>query len=565
MPGQANVFSTACGIAISNNYDTVGTLTKASIAGLTPTQLKTLFSPDAGTRWYEMSAMLKTQFEMAACGVRRYCMYDWIMSSNRPGMGKLIQTIKRDRGSSLVQPFILGRQISVVNADYWVVTTGYATGSYTPGTTGPLTSVAGGDRIVRVISGYSVPLDPKYFLPKHDLYILNRKVDGTAQRGQWMVVDAAIATDGSYVDILVANRNSADTTVVDAAPVNGVLLIGINNVNDYEKYCYNPVNVNPLKFVPFWYQPRRRARRVDSAYMDLFKKLMEDNQYFAQFQDLPLAERNRQDELTDEKQFVNSFFWSRAYSNAQVLDGSPNWTNLPQIPSFSGASVDPGTGGQLQAYRANQIGVYDQLRACNRVKDLQNQMLNIKNFCESDMYDIYRSRNSQGQDGMNLDIYTDSISADQWMVAFIKYAKAKLGDIIRINIEEGTTLGFNWRRYKLFRPQGVIINILTNEYFDDMVNTFANLSTGEQASRGRVLACLDIGKGGSIYPAILGSNRKSFETGRIEELAKIDASYSCVMENPTIKTTLSSEITSVIVECPLHSLWTENFSTIDYA
>lgn len=569
-------FAAQCDIAITNNYDTQGSLTKSSIKGLSPTQVKALFTD--GTQWHEMTAMLQTQFEMAACGVRRFGIYDWIMSSNRPGLGRLINTVKRDKSSSLIQPFIMGRQLSVVNNDYWVIMAGWDDAAYTPGVTGPLSSVVGVDRVIRVIAGYGVPLDGKYFLPKHQLYILNTSIGGSALTGQWSIVEAALSATSDYVDIGLADLNSFGTATVDETPTCGLVLVGINNVNDVEKYCYNPLNLNPVKFVPFWYQPRRRMRRVDSAYMEVFTKLMQDNQWFAQFQDIPLAERNRQDELMDQKQLVNSWFFGRPISNAQVLEGTPNWTSLEQILSLSGASVDPGTGGILQAYRANMIGIYPQMQACNRVTDMQGLPLNIQTWAETQIYNVYRSRTSQGRPARSIDVYCDSYTADEFMVAFISYAKQKLGDIIRINVpsadgqavqpfqfsEGANQWGFQWRSFRLFRPQGVVINIITHEFFDDILNTFTNLSCGAQAARGRFLLTLDIGKGGSIYPAVLGSNRKVYETGQIEQLAKIDSSFSCVMENPTIRTTATSEIQTMIVECPLHSDWTENFSSITY-
>lgn len=559
---MATPFAAACSVAISNNYDTAGSLTRATLKGLSPAQVKALFTD--GTQWYEMTSMLRTQFEMAACGIKRFGMYDWIMSSNRPGMSKLIDIKKRDKGPSLIQPFILGRQMSVVNQDYWVITTGFAN-SYTPGVTGPLASMVGVDRVIRVVAGYGVPLSAQYFLPLHQLYILNLSGGGSALTGQWGIVAAALSADESYVDIALTSLNSFDTTAVDLTPIKGLVLVGINNVQDVEKYCYNPINVNPIKYVPFWYQVRRRMRRVDSAYMELFQKLMEDNKWFAEFADLPLAERNRQDELNDQKQFVNSFFFGRPWSNAQRLEGSPMWTSLPQITSYSGASVDPGTGGQLQAYRANMIGVYEQLKACTRVFDNQGNALDVKTWAETNIYNVWRSRNGAGRPATSIDVYTDSISADQFMQAFIAYTKDKIGDIVRLTINEGSNeYGFQWRSFRLYRPLGVTVNIITNEFFDDILNTFTNLSTGSEAARGRFLATLDLGKGGSIYPAVLGSNRKVYETGQIENLAKIDSSFACIMENPTIRTTATSEIDTAIVECPLHSDWQENFSEISF-
>lgn len=575
---MATPFAAQCDVAITNSYDTTGTITKATLKPLAPSDWKSLFT-DGFNKWYEKTSYLKTQFEMKACGVRRYGLYDWLMSSQRPGLGNLIGKRPLDRGPSLIQPFIMGRQMSVVNADFWVINGGCPKSGYTThasnvamssGTsaTGPLdvSSGAGSDRVIRVQAGYGLTLDAKYFNAGNSIFILNKSAGGTAQHGMWKILNAAVSADGtSFVDVLVTTQNSFDTSTVDTAPVAGLVVVGINNVSDYEKKCLNSPNINPIKHVPFWYQTARRARRIDSQYREVLKKLTDDNSYFAQFQDIPLAERNRQDELTYQKQFCYAMFFNRPISNAQRLEGSPNWTSLEQITSISGASVDPGTGGQLVEYRANLVGFYEQLKGCSQVQDKQNAALDIKTFLESTIYDIYRARDSRGRPAKSIDIYTDSITADQFMTAFIEYAKEKVGDIIRVNIESGEKeFGFTYTSFKLFRPQGVTVNLITNEFFDDLVNTMNTLPTGEQASRGRFLAVLDIGTGGSMYPALLKSNRKVWTTGKIEEMAKVDSTYACVMENPTIETTLSSETLAAIVECPKDSVWVENFSKISF-
>lgn len=570
-------FGATCEVIISNNYDTTGTLTKATLNRLTPATLKALFT--SGSTWNEMTAMLKTQFEMKACGVQRYGMYDWIMSSMRPGMGKLIQTVKRDKGPSLIQPFILGRQQSVVSTDYFAITCGSAVSGYTThastvlctsGTsmTGPLTvSAATTNRVIRVVAGYGLPLDAKLFNPGTVVYHLNRSGGGTATHGAWKVIGAQVAADGTFIDVELLSQNAISTATVDTTPLTGMILAGINNVHDVEKWCYNPANQNPIKYVPFWYQYTRRVRGVDSEYKQVFQKLMEDNSWFAAFGDLPMAERNRQDELEYQKRVVHTLFFGRAISQYQVLEGGSNWTSLDAVTSFTGASVDPGTGSITVAYKANLIGWYEQLKACTRVFDSQNATLDITNFLEVKIFDIVRARESNGRPSKSIDIYTDSVSADQFLRAFIAYMKDKLSDTLQmqINITSGENeLGFTWNSYKLSMPQGVTVNIIVDRFFDDMLNTFTNLASGSQASRGRIMAVLDLGKGGSIYAAVLGSNRKVYHTGQIEDLAKVDSSFACVMENPTIDRTLTSEILTAVVECPLNSGWFENYSDISF-
>ncbi len=555
---MATPFTTTCGISVSNNYDTVGTLTRASLKVLTPTELAALFK--TGSTWHEMTALLKTQFEMKACGIRRYGFYDWLMSSNKPGMGKLINIVRRDRGDSLIQPFIMGRQMSVVNIDHWAITNGWANNAYTGETTGPLTAAqqalgAATDRIIRVVTRYGIDLDAKYFLAKHTVLILD-VYGGASAVGEWRVLASAAASDASYVDVLVTSQNAGSATNYNPAPTaNAIVLNGINNVNDYEKWCQNSANYNPVKHVPFWYQTRRRARQIDEHYKELFAKLMEDNSYFAEFADVPAAERNRQDELLWQKQFVHSFLFGKPISANQTLTG---WGSLEQITSVSGATVDPGTGGKLIAYRANMIGVYEQLKACSQVKDLQNQTLNMTEFVDA-LYNVYRARKSRGKNVTEIDVYTDRVTADLVEMGAINLTKAKYGDIIRINIEPGSNeWGFSWK--KLRCPEvPFAINVITEETFDDLQTAFYTEDSGDGAlaARGRFLMVLDIGNGGSIYPAVLGSNRRVWKTGEIGDLAKLDSTFACVMENPTIETTLTSETVTAIAECPTNSLWIE--------
>jgi hypothetical protein len=597
---MATPYSTACAVSITNNYDTVGTLTRATISTLSSSQIKALFTD--GTLWNEVGSLLKYQFEMRLCGVRRYGLYDWIFSSNQPGGGKLIQVTRQNKGPSLIQPFIIGRQMSVVNADFWSITGGAPTSGYTFNATpamvtgvsmaGPVpdavitaATAASAVRVIRVISSYGVTLDSKYFLPGHFLYHMNLSGAGVAQHGQWQIYAAYQATDLSFIDVVIKSFNTISTTTVDATPITGLLMLGPNNVQDVEKYCRNFVNVNPVKFVPFFYKVYRWGRQIDSFYEELRAHLFKDNTFFAQFQDLSIAERNRQDEITRQKQWVNEFFFGRAISSNQTID---LWGNLEQIVSYSNAkffasltsggavttqfsTFDPGTGGQVYAYRASPVGVYDQLKACGQVIDWQNQALNIQTFCETYIFNLVRARKSMGRNGTRVDIYTDQKTAALWQRAFFAYEKSVFGDIVRLNYDGqrnghpggNEEFGFQWKEYLLpNEPIGVTVNIITNEFFDDLVTAYRGLTTGTQESRGRYLLALDIGKGGSIYPAILGSNRKTYVTGELEKLAAVDPNFACVMENPTIKTNLNSEMFTTIVECPLNSSWHENFSTI---
>lgn len=546
--------NTPCEVAISNNYDTCGTITRASVAHLTPAQLESLFKP--GGLFADMDAWFRTSFEMKACGTKTNGMYDWLMSSQK-GMGHLVNKTQIDRGPSLLQPFVLGRQDSVINNDFWAITQGQANSAYTAEVTGPLTAGqkalgAAGDRVVRVVTRYGFDLDDAWFVSKDRVLIMGRAAGGQSTRGQWRVLASAVAADLSYVDVLLTTENAGSATPYDTAPTAGVLLALGNNVNDFESWCNNRPTQDPRKRVPFWYQTMRRTRCVDSEYKKVFARLMESNEYFRNFGDLPLAERNRQDEEEFQRRWVNTFFFGKAISANQTL---ANWQSLDQILTVTGSTVDPGLGDKLVAYRANMIGVYEQLRSCGQVRDLQNNRLNFYEFLD-EIYNIYRARKSQGKDTSSIDVYTDSVTAANFETGAINYYKNEYGDILRIVIEQGSNhLGFSWRSYTFKRPQGVKVNIIVHEFFDDLVNATDRESV---ASTGRFMMILDMGKpgprGGTIYPGMIASNSKSRTLGELENLARIDRTFNCVMEHVTEEVNLVSETSTAVVECPANSL-----------
>ena len=559
---MATGFADNCTVAVGNTYNTVGTLTRASLNTLTPTQVRAVFGPDG--KWGEMNALLKHSIEMQACGIRRSALYDWIMSSNKPGMGNLIKIERIAKGPSRIQPFILGLQKSFINDDVWYITANVADNSYAGGALPGAT--AGGTRVISVKPSWdsNMDLSAQYFPPGKNIHVVSRGGGSAFTLTQFRVIQAGVNAGNSTVDIEVAlNQVTGGTHLPsDANATSGLVFIGINNVHDVEAWCHNMPNHNVNKLVPFWYQTYRRVRSVDSEYKLLFKDLMENNEWYAKFQDIPLAERNRQDELRERKEWLHAFFFGEALNSNQTLS---NWGSLPQIVSASGSALLPGTSGQLMAYRANMIGVVPQLQACGRFDDAAGTPINIDQFLEQDIYEIWRARESTGKAAREIDVYTDQDTAAQFEIAFIKYMKEKLSDTVRINIEYGEhPLGFPYRKYRLWKPHGVILNIITDNYFDDLVSAFGASPGPNAADLGRFLMVLDLGQGGTVYPAILGSNRKQYTTGEIENLAKVDATFSCVMENPTIDRTLTSVTCTAIVECARSNLIKANFSGIQY-
>lgn len=566
-----------CSPVVDSSYPTHGTVTKSTIAHLVPTDLDTLFK--SGGLFADLDAWFFHSIEMMACGTLVYAWYDWIMAnaermSYHAAFQAAVKGTSAVRGPGLLQPFVLGRQNTVMNRDYWYLENSIRIADYTVNqtatgkatmTAGPLTSTSGGVAVVRVSSRHGMPMDASWFLPRQVIHVFTRTAS-VSQQGNWKVVDAAVDDNLTYIDILVADENAGSSTpyfnlaTTGASSKNGVIIPGINNVNDFEAWCHNQITIDGKKMVPFWFQTYRMARRVDSEYDAVFNRLMESNRAFKEFGDLDMAERNAQDELMQKKAFVNAFFFQKPISANQTM---ANWQSLEAINTVTEVDLKPGLGGKIQARRANWIGVKEQLRQCDRVVDLQGNPLALNEWFKAN-YDIARARRTSGKKALRLDWFTNAMMRDKIHQAMIAYYKSYYQDTLRFTVELGgnhNELGFIFDVYKVQHPASVEIAVISSDFFDDWYDE--HVYAGEDEA-GNILACLDIGKpgptGGSIYYAQVAMNRKQYSTAKIEELARLDQTFRCVMETIREDVTLTSETGMPIVECPKHSFWMEGMA-----
>lgn len=598
-------FVAQCAPVISSNYDTCGTVTRATIAHLNLTQIEAMFT--SGGLFADLDAWFLHAMEMKACGIQRNAMYDWIMANaDRTNFRNAMTGIKGVKTPSLLQPFVFGSQESVITRAYWKIVAGaagsgiaasagtvaslgdqsntllvQATATLNPnsivgvdGTTvvayNASTNVGGILRTVRWIrldNRFGLPADTGLFLPNTTIHIFTKRSNGRAEHGQWKVLSSAAgtATDGAAVlDLAIYDANAGSTEPYEASPTattKGVVIPGVNNVSDYEKWCSNRVTLDPRKRVPFWFQTRRNARCVDSEYKEVFARLMASNQAFREFGDLDLAARNRQDEMEDQKEFVNAFFFNKPSSANQTLSA---WESLEPIYTPAGNGIKIGLDGKLIGRRAEFIGVKEHLRLCDRVYDLLGNRLNLFEFLDL-VYNIKRARQTgmNGKKVTDIDFYTSSAFRAYFQQAYVEYAAAVWGGQARWNFDfnKVNDAGMLFDTYTFQYPSGVNVNLISDDWFDDYLDQFDNQG---MITRGNLLLCLDIGKpgpnGGSIYWAQMMANRATYQSADIEQLAKFDSTFRCVLKHVGVEQTLMSETGTAVVECPLHSAWIENFA-----
>lgn len=549
---SANIFE-KCLPAIGNNVNECGAVTLCNVITAESDELTSIFTDGAGS-FRDLNALLATQFEIKACGAKQNGLFDFLMSNKRL-MGNRKIVVPLGPGNSEIAPFVLAEQHSVINNEYWSVVNLFNTG---------------GTYTIHLRSRASIPIDERWFPTGATLFVNGRSSAGTALRGAFLITGSQTSTFGGNSTVLVTATAQNDTLgwVAKAAfsgftggsPMSaGWAVRGSANVQDVERWCYNRPALNDRKHVPFWWETDRYTMCTDQLYEAWFKRLQDGNEYFRLFGDVDASKRNKQLGDLFQREWLNKFFWNKRISTNQTL---ASYRSLSQVTSFSNTSQGLYTPqeGRCVGRKANAIGVYEQLSECGQVFDLQNQTLNLVELFENLIYPIWRARGDQGIPNQTIEIFTDSFTASQIQRGMIEYYDTRSDGLARFNIDTNKVMmgnmgrmGFNYDTYKLQYPI-VDIRIVTHPFFDDMATAAVAENIG---STGRFLWILDFT---SIWPGIIASNRKIHRTGDIEELAKVDQDYACVMENPTQEISLNSLTWTAVVECPATSAIVENFN-----
>lgn len=553
---NTNAFA-KCAPAISTNIRQCGTVTQVNATPMTVADLSTTYQKSNDFR--VMEALFHHDMEIKMCEATQNGLYDFFMAQKVNVQGR-INTKRLNRGLIEIAPFILARQFSPINNEYWVVTNG-TNDSAVPSDGGANAGEAC-DWSFRAASSTNIPADVNYFPAGQRVYIEGKSAAGSAVRSAFKVVGARLAADGTYVTIYLAGQNSASNLLNYysdklASLTTGLLRRGSPNVNDFEKFCQEAPTVLNWKNVPFWVETTRTTMCKSSLYDKWRKLVLEDNALYREFWDLDEIQRNKQLANDWQRRMVNNMFWGKPLPHQTLSD----YDSLDTIPAYDGSAYGLGVdGAALVARRANAVGIYEQLAECDRVADLQGLKLNLPAlFVE--FYNIMRVRESNGRaNPKSIDIFTDSTTAELINQAMILYYKEKSGSQLQYTVDaqgpmKKAEFGFNYRSYVLFWPPGVTMNVITHYYFDDWRAAGVGLDADDNTTR--VLWVLDFS---GIYPGILSSNRVVHKTGDLKTLASVNPDFACVMAVPTKEQTLLSMTWTMIVECPASNLILENFS-----
>lgn len=511
-----------------------------------------------------MGSLLMHDMEIKMCETVQNGLYDFLMSS-KTNMRRTLQTRKLSGGELEISPFILARQYSPINNVYWEFTNGHSSGA---------------NWVIDVFSATNIPARAESFPGRSNgnagpggtngsgglrVYLDGKSAGGSSTKTAWEVVSSVLAVDGSHVTLTLASQNTNSKLAADklGSPTKGILRRGTPNVADFEKFCNEAPTYLNWHDVPFWTETIRNSLCRSAQYDRWQQLVLEDNLLYKELFYLSDIEKNRQIEQDWERRVVDTFFWGKALPNQDIN----SYNGLDSIeaydPTQDGLTDVTGVDyGTCVGKRANLIGVYEQLAECNRVMDLQGGQLNLPAMFQS-IYNMMRVRVSKGHPNpTEFDIFTDSVSAEMFNQAMLKYYSGKSDGMAQLNVPvdgnmsktKKAAFGFNYRSFPLFWPAGVTVNILTHFYFDDWLTAANNVGMEDTA---RVMWILDFT---GIYPGIIATNRVIGKTGDLKTLAAINPSFACVMRVNTQEQTLISQTWTAIVDCPMGNLIIENFS-----
>ncbi len=538
----SNIF-TKCSPAIGTNLRPCGSITVCDVDVITADNIEDVFA-DAEGNFRVMDALAGFQIEVKACGAAQVGMFDFLMA-NRVNWSKRI-AMDNLPGLSHIRPFVLARRRWPINNKYWNVSNG---------------QVSGGNWRVDVTSPTGIPFDVRSFIADEYVYINSEGDGGTLSETMWKIVSstALSATSGRLV---LSSMNAGSFLDPDklVSPVTGWLIRGTNNKDVTESFCNEPPAYITTSKYPAWFGTSR-ITTCKSEFYDEYRKLLVEggNTYFAEFQDLPEAEVNRQVGTEFQERMAYDAFYSKPLVN-QTLN---SYDSLEEITTASSAYLDVPTSNRCRGRRANVVGILEQLAECDRVADLQGGQLNLPDLWRT-LYLILRSRQSNGDTSGMIDLFMDTTTASRFHAAMVLYYNEQNAGLMRVNLPIGgdfkitnpyqvqkAKFGFSYRQYPLEWPQGLVINVVTHFFFDDLVTQAQAIGN---TSLGRNIWILDFA---GIYPFTVSTDRTVTRTNPAA-LQGIDATYACTPKILVEQVTMNSFQWGMHVECPRASIVIEN-------
>lgn len=221
---------------------------------------------------------------------------------------------------SIVMPFNQRTQRTVINANYFTVTTGVPSATAgvgaEPASTWQLTLGLGNSTFQSTLGNIE-----RYFVPGHTLIV--KTWDGVDTKTARTLVftiysathlAATTCTVKVYPPVSAANwvlYTPAERSVWQ--PLFGMAEVGHNSIADEESYCeQQPSDINRNLNVT-WLQTARESYCREAAYEKVLSYIMAGkvNDYLKTFKYISIAEQEKQKKARYDQEFFNTVFWDR--------------------------------------------------------------------------------------------------------------------------------------------------------------------------------------------------------------------------------------------------------------
>lgn len=543
--GRTVGVSSACGC----------TLTRPTIQGFSPDDIVAMaYKEIALTR-----AVLDAQ-EAKMLGVPENNLMMLLNSRIKDVKGD-ITNIKIGR-QSVVQPYLMRPQRSIINANFFQIVGGQPTPG--AGTNGipisafNLTIQLGASPWQTVFSEIE-----RFFTAGMTLIVQNWDAVNTqnAQTTVFTILSAIESDAGGtaqaivtvYPPVSAANwpgYSGAQKKVYQ--PTFGLVTLGANSISNYESYCNNLTSNLSKNLIVNWLQTSRESYCREQAYEETLDLILKGkvNDYLKGFVYDDIAEQQKQMKASYQMAWFNSVFYGQAIDVDNQT--TANWRNLPLINDLVNTNCP-------LAYKASALGIFTLLSQCNRVVDMMGMKLDL-NFLFDQLYTLRRWRQATGDTVDTIDSFTDRRTKGRIFETMCKYYKARFDiDTVRQfkpneKITHDGILMFTYDSYDIEEASctWAVFNI---DYFNDLKDA-ANVQVVGWNFRDRFnnlwfidWTDVDIGVGDTMQV-----------TRKNPDPAVADI-YKCVI-TPNVRTyDLRSKMWTIMVDRPNRHLIIHNFSS----
>ncbi len=535
------------------------TLTRATITGLTPTEIEAFANSEI-----DVARLVLEANEAKMLGVPERGLSMLLKGKIKNIKGELV--MQKIDGQSIIQPFFMRTQRSFVNDEYFKIETN--SGTPTPGagvgaipaSAWDITLTLGG---AWINDGGISKLEESFVVGSTLIvHTWDNIATKTALTLQFTILAAVNADAGGTYKAtvtVVPNLTAAEWALLTPAekaiyhPEFGMAQVAANNVDDRESYCNQQRSVLNKKIVLNWFQTIRRVTCTQQSYVEIVEAILKGrvNDYLKGFTTQALAEQEKQKAARSEREFMNSVMYG------QILNGNQteaNWRSLPTVTDAVDTSC-------VLGYKANALGFHTLLNNCNRIIDMAGGKLSLDYIIQEVLYPLRRNRQADGDRVEVIDSMTNRRMASKILETMTKYYAAKYGVTTtryftpNQKLEHDGFLFFNYNVYDI-EDAGCQWAVFVDDYFNDFVDSFNfNVVGWDFRTRANSIWFIDWS---DVSVGVMKTNHAERKWPSIDPVT-VEA-YKCVI-TPNISTyRLDSKTISPLLDRPYRHLIIQNMT-----